>query len=97
VAPTDRHLLVEPRLVRVSRGPREHVTRPAIDPLFRSAACAYGARVIGAMLSGGDSAAGLDTIKWAGLPWYWIRGRRVTQKIRMLAHNGSRPSAETRD
>jgi hypothetical protein len=53
--------------------------------------------VIGAMLSGGDSAAGLDTIKRAGLPWYWTRGRRVTQKIRMLAHNGSRPSAETRD
>jgi two-component system, chemotaxis family, protein-glutamate methylesterase/glutaminase len=68
VAPTDQHLLVEPGLLRLSRGPREHFTRPAIDPLFRSVAAAYRKRVIGVVLSGGgsDGAAGLETIKRAG-------------------------------
>ena len=68
VAPADRHLIVEPGVVRVSRGPREHFTRPAIDPLFRSVAATYDGRVIGVVLSGGgsDGAFGLDTIKRAG-------------------------------
>src|SRR5215472_2242477 len=68
VAPTDRHMLLEPGSIRLSHGPREHFTRPAIDPLFRSGAIAYRARVIGVILSGGgsDGAAGLDTIKRAG-------------------------------
>src|ERR1051325_11336626 len=38
VAPPDRHLLIEPSLVRVTLGPKENRFRPAIDPLFRSAA-----------------------------------------------------------
>jgi two-component system chemotaxis response regulator CheB len=68
IAPADRHLLVEPGAIRISRGPREHFTRPAIDPLFRSVASAYQGRVIGVVLSGGgsDGAAGLDAIKRAG-------------------------------
>ena len=68
VAPSDRHLLVERQVVRVSRGPREHFTRPAIDPLFRSVAATYGGRAIGVVLSGGgsDGASGLDSIKRAG-------------------------------
>ncbi|MGA8759837.1 MAG: chemotaxis protein CheB [Stellaceae bacterium] len=68
VAPSDRHLLVERQVVRLSRGPREHFTRPAIDPLFRSVAAAYGGRAIGVVLSGGgsDGASGLDSIKRAG-------------------------------
>ncbi len=68
IAPSDRHMLVEPNLVRVSLGPREHFTRPAIDPLFRSAAIAFGKRVVGVVLSGGgsDGAAGLDAINRAG-------------------------------
>ncbi len=52
VAPTDRHLLVERGRVRVVFSPRENLFRPAIDPLFRTAAYAYGARVIGILLSG---------------------------------------------
>lgn len=68
VAPADRHLIVEPGLLRLSPGPREHFTRPAIDPLFRSLASTYRERVIGVVLSGGgsDGAAGLDAVKRAG-------------------------------
>ena len=46
VAPPDHHLLVEPGRIRVTRGPKENRFRPAIDASFRSAAYAYGARVI---------------------------------------------------
>jgi two-component system, chemotaxis family, protein-glutamate methylesterase/glutaminase len=64
----DRHLLVKPRRMRVVRGPRENSFRPAIDPLFRTAALAYRARVTGVVLSGGmhDGTAGLLAIKRAG-------------------------------
>jgi len=65
VAPPDFHLLLEDGQMRLFHGPRENWTRPAIDPLFRSAAIAYKSCVTGVILSGmlDDGSAGLAAIK----------------------------------
>ena len=69
VAPPDQHMTVRPDgRIELSRGPKEHYTRPAIDPLFRSVALACGPRAIGVILTGmlDDGTAGLQAIKRGG-------------------------------
>jgi two-component system, chemotaxis family, protein-glutamate methylesterase/glutaminase len=69
VAPPDHHVLLEgPGRIRLDRGSKVHNTRPAVDPLFSSAAATFGRRVVGVVLSGRsqDGATGLKKIKEHG-------------------------------
>lgn len=68
VAPADHHLVIDDRTVRLGRGPRENMSRPAIDPLFRSAGMSAGPRAVGILLSGmlNDGASGLADLKRCG-------------------------------
>lgn len=102
VAPSDVHMLVRERHIELSHGPRENHSRPAVDPLFRSAAEAHGSRVTGVILSGAlsDGAAGLLMIRNCG-------GRVIVQDpdeavvvgmpqsaLRMVAADHVLPAAE---
>jgi two-component system chemotaxis response regulator CheB len=68
VAPPDCHMLLEGDRLHLTHGPKENHARPAIDPLFRSAAASMGPGVIGVILTGqmDDGTAGLAAIKDCG-------------------------------
>lgn len=68
IAPPDCHLLIEGDTLRLTQGPKENHARPAVDPLFRSAAVSWGPRAIGVILTGhmDDGAAGLRAVHDCG-------------------------------
>ncbi|MBV8567823.1 MAG: chemotaxis protein CheB [Methylobacteriaceae bacterium] len=68
IAPPERHLLVDGDRLQLGKGPRENNARPAIDPLFRSAALCCGPRAVGVVLTGtlSDGASGLQALKHSG-------------------------------
>jgi two-component system, chemotaxis family, protein-glutamate methylesterase/glutaminase len=68
LAPPDRHMTVFDGTIQLNRRPPQHHSRPAIDPLFQSAATCYGSRVIGVLLTGNlsDGVSGLRDIKRHG-------------------------------
>ena len=68
MAPPDHHLLLHDGVTRLSRAPKENFSRPAIDPLFRTAAFAHRENVIGVVLTGNldDGTIGLQAIKACG-------------------------------
>jgi len=68
IAPPDVHMMIGNGRIHLLQGPKENHCRPAIDPLFRSAALAFGARAIGVVLTGhlDDGTAGLRAIKQCG-------------------------------
>lgn len=74
IAPPDRHLIVDGQQVRLSHGAKENHTRPAIDPLFRSAAMSFRSKAIGVILTGDldDGTVGLQAIEASG-------GRTIVQ------------------
>jgi len=68
LAPSGSHLIIQRGAMRIEHSPRESRFRPSVDALFRSAAMAYGRRVVGVLLSGmlSDGTVGLWQIRKHG-------------------------------
>jgi two-component system chemotaxis response regulator CheB len=68
IAPPDHHLILEDGHMRLTRGAKENHARPAIDPLFRSAAVTQRQNVIGVVMTGNldDGTVGLQAVKAYG-------------------------------
>ena len=68
LAPPNHHMVFEGGRVSLTQGPKQNFTRPAVDPLFESAAQSYGRRVVAVVLSGGgaDGARGLVSVAACG-------------------------------
>lgn len=69
LAPSDHHLMVnQGHEAQVTKGATENRWRPAIDPLFRSAAVEYGNHLIGIILTGylDDGTSGMIAIQKCG-------------------------------
>ncbi|MDB4996803.1 MAG: CheB methylesterase [Myxococcaceae bacterium] len=81
VAPPDNHLLVKATTLLVTKGARENRYRPAIDPMFRSAAVTHGPRVISVVLTGllDDGTEGTVAVRRCG-------GTTVVQEPREAAY-----------
>jgi two-component system chemotaxis response regulator CheB len=88
VAPPDHHMLLEGDRLRLTHGPKENHARPAIDPLFRSAALSRGSGVIGVILTGqmDDGTVGLKAVKDCG-------GTTIVQDPRTAAEQSMPRSA----
>ena len=94
VAPPDRHMLVTSHNIELRHSPLIHFTRPAIDPLFMSAAAAFRERVIGVVLSGEgrDGADGLAAIKThGGVALVQEPGEAVSPGMPQAAINATEP------
>ncbi len=95
IAPPDYHLLVEPDgSLALSIDEPVRYSRPAIDPLFESAAVAYGPRLLALLLTGGsdDGSAGVTAVRRAG-GTVWVQdpatARAPTMPATALAQAGA--------
>lgn len=69
MAPSDFHMMIgDDEKILITKGAHENRARPAIDPLFRSAAVEFGNRVISILLTGylDDGTAGSIVVKKCG-------------------------------
>jgi two-component system chemotaxis response regulator CheB len=84
----DCHVRIDDGRLRLEGGPREYGHRPAIDPLFRTAARARHGRTLGVILSGAldDGTRGLRAIKASG-------GMTIVQDPTTALHPGMPTSA----